>query len=82
MFGLNYHHQPSGGGNVSVDLSVDLHNLDDVDLYNLYDSDLFNFSINGSSSSSVYITASNISHNSTQTLDVPELSVEVPILTF
>ena len=71
MFGLNYHHQPSGGGNVSVDLSVDL-----------YDSDLFNFSINGSSSSSVYITASNISHNSTQTLDGPELSMEVPILTF
>ena len=69
MFGLNYHHQPSGGGNVSMDLSVDF--------YNLYDSDFYNFSINASSSSSL-LAASNIFHNSTQTLDGPELSTQVP----
>ena len=73
MFGLNYHHQPSGGGNVSMDLSVDL--------YNLYDSDFYNFSINASSSSSLH-AASNIFHNSTQTLGGPELSTQVPPLTY
>ena len=73
MFGLNYHHQPSGGGNVSMDLSVDF--------YNLYDSDFYNFSINASSSSSLH-AASNIFHNSTQTLDGPELSTQVPLLTY
>ena len=70
MFGLNYHHQPSGGGNISTDLSPDL----SVDFFNLDDSDFFHFSINSS-----FPSASNISHNSTQTLDGPELSIQVVI---
>ena len=75
MFGLNYHHQPSGGGNISTDLSPDL----SVDFFNLEESDFYNFSINSSFSSAPLVAASNISDNSTQTLDEPKLSIQVVI---